>query len=195
MNWERIIINWIFGPIPSFSSFGYFFVPGPLGDPKLVPEEVFGPTDSIENISINIWKKSQNEIFLMGKYRHFGQKWQTFKFVFCFTRSCPQGIRRVIKHPWEWFLCKNNELRNNTYQLHFCRNPSFPSFGYLFVPGPFGDPKLVPEEVFGTTDSIENISINTWKKSKNEIFLRAKYSHFGQNDIFLNWFFVSCLCP
>ena len=62
MNWERIIINWIFRPNPSFPSFDYFFVAGPLGDPKLVPKEVFGPTDSIENISINIWKKSISNV-------------------------------------------------------------------------------------------------------------------------------------
>ena len=33
---------------------------GPLGDLKFVPEEVFVSTDSIENISINICKKSKN---------------------------------------------------------------------------------------------------------------------------------------
>ena len=66
MNSERIIIHWCFGPNPSLPSFGYFFVPSPLQDPKLVPEEVFGLTDSIDNFSIDIYRV---------------QKWYFFKGV------------------------------------------------------------------------------------------------------------------
>ena len=96
MNWEWIIKNRIFGPNPGFPSFGYFFVPGPLGDAKLVPQEVFGPNDSIENISINIWKKCQNESFLRD--RHFGQKWQIFK-LFFFHSFMPPGNPTCRKTP------------------------------------------------------------------------------------------------
>ena len=81
MTWERIMINSFFDANPSFSSFGYFFVPGPLGLQKLFPKEVFRSTDSINNVSINIYQQSQNEIFLRGKHRQFGQKWQNFKVV------------------------------------------------------------------------------------------------------------------
>ena len=64
MTWERLMIHSFFDANPSFSSFGYFFVPGPLGLLKFVPEEVFRSTDSIDNVSINICRKSKNEIFL-----------------------------------------------------------------------------------------------------------------------------------
>ena len=52
---------------PSFSSFGYFFVPGPLGHLKFVPKEVFRSNDSIDNVSINICGKSKSgKIFETG---------------------------------------------------------------------------------------------------------------------------------
>ena len=76
MNWERIMINSVFDANPSFFCFGYFFVPGPLGLLKFVPEEVFKSTDSIDNVSINICRKSKFENFLRGKHRQFGQKWE-----------------------------------------------------------------------------------------------------------------------
>ena len=81
MNWERIMINSYFDANPSFSSFGYFFVPDPLGHLKFVPEEVFRSTDSLDNISINICREYKNEIFLRGKCRKFWDKWQNFKIV------------------------------------------------------------------------------------------------------------------
>ena len=82
--------NHMFRRKPSFSSFGYFFVPGPLGSLKFVPEEVLRSTDSIDNVSINICRESKNEIFLMDKYRQFSQKWQSFKVDF-FRKFMPPG--------------------------------------------------------------------------------------------------------
>ena len=64
MNLETIMINSCFDTNPSLSSFGYFFVPGPLGHLKFVPEEVFRSTDSIDNVSLSICRESKNEIFL-----------------------------------------------------------------------------------------------------------------------------------
>ena len=60
MTRERITINSFFDADSSFSSFDYFFVPGPMGLLKFVPEEVFRSTDSIDNVSINICRKCKN---------------------------------------------------------------------------------------------------------------------------------------
>ena len=41
-------------------SLGYFFDSGPLGVPKIVPEEVFGHADSLGSFSMNIFLAIKN---------------------------------------------------------------------------------------------------------------------------------------
>ena len=46
--------------------FVYFFESGPFGVPKFVPEEVFGHTDSLGSVSVNICREAKNRIFCNG---------------------------------------------------------------------------------------------------------------------------------
>ena len=73
----------------------------------------------------------------------------------------------------------------------FDANPRFYSFGYFFVPGQLGHLKFVSEEVFRSTDSIDNISINICRESKNEIFLREILLKLAK---ILKSFFFDSLC-
>ena len=47
-------------------SLGHFFVSGPLGVPKCVPEEVFGHIDSFGSLTMNISQGAKNRFFFNG---------------------------------------------------------------------------------------------------------------------------------
>ena len=97
MTWERIMINSFFDANSSLSSFDYFFVLGPLGLLKFVPDEVFRSTDSLDNVSINISRKSKTEIFLRGNFAKNDKILKSFFFDSLYL----QGTRHVDKLSWE----------------------------------------------------------------------------------------------
>ena len=80
-------------------TFGYFFVPGSLGDPEFVPEDVFQPTDSIENFAINSCKGDQKWNFKEARYSFFGigvDRHLAWKACFDFHHTTPP-FQPIIK--------------------------------------------------------------------------------------------------
>ena len=78
------------------SSLVYFFVSGPLGVPKCVPEEVFEHTDSFG--SFNFYEYllgDQKSNFFQWRYWRFGNKWQNFEVVIS-SRFCPRRVERTL---------------------------------------------------------------------------------------------------
>ena len=91
--------NWCFNANPNLSSFVHFFVSGPLRGLKFVPEEVFGHTDSIDNLSMrNICKGFKNGIFPSTGDLAKNDKISMSAF---FSRLSPQETRRVEKLGFE----------------------------------------------------------------------------------------------
>ena len=66
MSWQTINVLNLTPTLTLTSSLVYFFVSGPLGVPKCVPEEVFEHTDSFGNFSMNICREAKNRIFSNG---------------------------------------------------------------------------------------------------------------------------------
>ena len=63
MSWHTINVLNLTPTLTLTSSLVYFFVSGPLGVPKCVPEEVFEHTDSFGSFSMNIRRDAKNGIF------------------------------------------------------------------------------------------------------------------------------------
>ena len=66
MSWHIINVSNLTPTLTLTSSLVYFFVSGPLGVPKCVPEEVFEHTDSFGSFSMNICRDAKNGIFSNG---------------------------------------------------------------------------------------------------------------------------------
>ena len=109
-----------------------------MGVPKVVPEEVFGHTDSFGSFSMNICREAKDRIFSNGGY------WKSS----FFTRFCPQGTRRVDKLSWDWFSCTSNELTNTKRFLKpLCvhKNQSQGSFSTRRIP--FGQKRVKNDDL------------------------------------------------
>ena len=90
----------------------------------------------------------------------------------------------MLKRKPQAFESGSNEMADARHDLHILHHgKTFLAFLLLAisVPGPLGPLKFVPEEVLRSTDSIDDVSINICRESKNEIFLRGEYRQFGQN--------------
>ena len=76
----------------TLSFFGYFFVPGPLGDLKKCLGDIFGHTELSGSFTLTMFSLSKNRIFYFWGDSfdrvNYGQILKIFD-VFIFTRLCP----------------------------------------------------------------------------------------------------------
>ena len=109
---------------------------------------------------------------------------------------CPQGTRRVLKTPWEWYLCTKDDLTTNWYSDRLLTSSSV---GYFFDTGPLGGLKSVHWEVFGHSGSIGSLPMHNCRGAKNGMFSKGgkgtKWRKMAKIGQILKLALLSFLCP
>ena len=177
---DDLTTNWYSDRLLTSSSLGYFFDTGPLGGLKSVPWEVFGHSGSIGSLPMHNCRGAKNGIFSKGgagtKWRKMAKIDQILKLAFLSFLSA-QGTRRVQKTPWEWFLCRKDDLTTNWYSDRLLTSSSL---GYFFDTGPLGGLKIVPWEVFRHSGSIGSLPCIIVEEPKMEFFQRGERTQNGE---------------
>ena len=196
---DDLTTNWYSDRLLTSSSLGYFFDTDSLGGLKSVPWEVFfGHNGSIGSLPMHNCRGAKKWNFFKGGSGHKmaknGQNWPNFE-VGIFKLFLCQGTRRVQKTPWEWFLCRKDDLTTNWYSDRLLTSSSL---GYFFDTGPLVGLKSVPWEVFGHSGSIGSRPMHNCRGAKNGIFSKGgagtKWRKMAKIDQILKLVFLSFLC-